>query len=338
MIKKKLLLLALGLVFFNSAYSEQTGDCTAGTDNCEQNSLNTSNNTTTNNTNNNISSGGLTNQNTNINTSNSTSNSTSNNTSNSTTNNTSVSTNNNINQNSSSVNTVATTTSVATNNSTVSSTTTSDVTQNVNSVSTSKIENQSSSIAQNTNINQSTSESKVETENRNINQTQAENRNTNINKSDSTQVIRQEIKSKTPVASAVAPSVLSYSQDICISGVSGGFQNQIFGLSGGAGVVDENCVLLKLSRALHSQGMKVASISILCSQKVVFTSMMQAGTPCPYFGKVGEEARKAWEENKEDRPDYEDLKANYIRKCKGKKNSKGIRKSKRTCAKEFRNS
>ena len=42
-------LLALGLVFSFNSYGDQTGNCTAGSQYCEQNSLDTTNNTTTNN-------------------------------------------------------------------------------------------------------------------------------------------------------------------------------------------------------------------------------------------------------------------------------------------------
>ena len=43
----------------------------------------------------------------------------------------------------------------------------------------------------------------------------------------------------------------------------------------------------------------------------VWRSMMQAGTPCPYKGKIGEEAKIAWENNPEDRPDWNEIKADY---------------------------
>ena len=39
------------------------------------------------------------------------------------------------------------------------------------------------------------------------------------------------------------------------------------------------------------------------SKDRVFTSMIMAGTPCPYEGKIGEEARLAWGENTDQRPD-----------------------------------
>jgi len=48
--KSALLLLTLGL-FSGIGYAEQTGNCTAGTEHCEQNSLTTTNTTTTTNTN-----------------------------------------------------------------------------------------------------------------------------------------------------------------------------------------------------------------------------------------------------------------------------------------------
>ena len=41
------------------------------------------------------------------------------------------------------------------------------------------------------------------------------------------------------------------------------------------------------------------------NQDEVFEAMEQAGTPCPYKGKIGIEAAKAWAENPEKRPDYD---------------------------------
>ena len=128
---------------------------------------------------------------------------------------------------------------------------------------------------------------------------------------------------------------MSYSQDLCTTGVSGAFQGQIFGISGGKAVRDENCERLKLSKYLYDTGMKVASVSILCQDPRVFSAMEMAGTPCPYAGKIGKEAAKAWKENRHDRPDYQELKDKYIKHCKTQRNSKGKRKSGQTCAKEF---
>ena len=41
-------------------------------------------------------------------------------------------------------------------------------------------------------------------------------------------------------------------------------------------------------------GMKVAAVSLMCQDKRVFDAMMNAGTPCPYDGLIGQEAKTAW--------------------------------------------
>jgi hypothetical protein len=41
----------------------------------------------------------------------------------------------------------------------------------------------------------------------------------------------------------------------------------------------------------------------MCQDERVFTAMMMAGTPCPYEGKIGDEAKTAWEANADERPD-----------------------------------
>ena len=43
-------------------------------------------------------------------------------------------------------------------------------------------------------------------------------------------------------------------------------------------------------------GMKVAAISTLCQDPRVFDAMLMAGTPCPYEGKIGPDAREAWKQ------------------------------------------
>ena len=130
---------------------------------------------------------------------------------------------------------------------------------------------------------------------------------------------------------------MSYSQDLCTVGRSGAYQGQVFGFSTGGTVTDENCERLKLSKYLYDTGMKVASVSILCQDPRVFKAMEMAGTPCPYQGKIGKEASASWKANVQDRPDYEEVKDKYISRCKKTRNSKGKKKSGRTCAKEFIN-
>ena len=253
---------------------------------------------------------------TNTTTSTVTSTNTNNNTNNNTINSTSVATNNNNNVNTSTITTTATNNNTTTSTSTV----TSDITQmqNVTNNSTSAIT--SNSTASNTNLNtnnstnlntnNSTSTSSVTTENVNTNTNQNtninNNNNTSVSENSSTQKVTQRIKTAPP--SAIAPSIMSYSQDLCTTGASSAVQTQFFGVSSGRSVRDENCERLKNSKALYDMGMKVAAVALLCENPGVWRSMMQAGTPCPYKGKIGEEARIAWEQNPEDRPDWEDVK------------------------------
>ena len=171
------------------------------------------------------------------------------------------------------------------------------------STNTSTSNNTNTNTSNNTNINQSTSDSNVTTDNRNVNEnnSKSDNTNRNINESNSTQTINQNVKSEAPPASAIAPSIMSYSQDLCTVGRSGAFQGQVFGFSGGKTVRDQNCERLKLSKYLYDMGMKVASISLLCADSRVFVAMEMAGTPCPYQGKIGKEATVAWKKtNKTD--------------------------------------
>ena len=109
---------------------------------------------------------------------------------------------------------------------------------------------------------------------------------------------------KTP-PTASAPNVMINNQDVCSTGTSAAVQTQIFGIAGGTTIRDLNCERLKLSRSLYGMGMKVAAVSLLCQDARVFEAMEMAGTPCPYKGKIGIEAAKAWAENPEKRPDYE---------------------------------
>ena len=96
---------------------------------------------------------------------------------------------------------------------------------------------------------------------------------------------------------ASAPSVVVNNSDVCKSAYSAGIQTGIVGMASGVTVADENCERIKLSRSLYGMGMKVAAISMLCQDARVFDAMMSAGTPCPYEGKIGDEAKKQWELN-----------------------------------------
>jgi hypothetical protein len=102
---------------------------------------------------------------------------------------------------------------------------------------------------------------------------------------------------KSPPPTAVAPGITSINSDLCAVGVSGAAQTQILGIAIGSTHVDKNCERLKLSKTLYDMGMKVAAVATLCQDERVFTAMMNAGTPCPVDGKIGEQAREIWEAN-----------------------------------------
>ena len=218
-------------------------------------------------------------------TTNSTSNSTNTNNNTSTSTSTSTSTNTNVNQNINS----GTMTNINQNTST--STSSSDNTnRNINTdVSTSTINSTSTATTSNTNVNQ----------NNNVNL--SDSKSTSYSENVSRQVIDQNLKSPPP--SAIAPTIMSYSQDLCTTGVSGAVQTQIVGISGGKAMRDQNCERIKLSKTLYDMGMRVAAVSLLCQDERVFLSMEMAGTPCPYMGKIGAQATAAWEENADARPD-----------------------------------
>jgi hypothetical protein len=100
---------------------------------------------------------------------------------------------------------------------------------------------------------------------------------------------------KSPPPSAIAPQFSAGNgSDLCTVGASGAVQTQILGISVGSTFTEENCIRLKNAKTLYDMGMKVAAVSVMCQDAKVFDAMMQAGTPCPYDGKIGEEAKLAW--------------------------------------------
>jgi hypothetical protein len=197
--------------------------------------------------------------------------------------------NNNVNQSTSTNNNVNTGDMTNRNINTTNSTN-----NNIQSGSMTNI-NQSTSAATSTsnNVNQNTNA------NTNINQNinSGEITNRNINESIITQKVIQ------PPPTAVAPTMMSGGNaDLCSTGTSGSVQTQIFGVSGGGTTRDMNCERLKLSKTLYDMGMKVAAVATMCQDRRVFDAMLAAGTPCPYEGKIGEQAKLAWDANPEKLP------------------------------------
>ena len=107
---------------------------------------------------------------------------------------------------------------------------------------------------------------------------------------------------KSPPPTAVAPNITSINNDLCAVGVSGAAQTQILGIAIGSTFVDKNCERLRLSKTLYDMGMKVAAVATLCQDERVFTAMMNAGTPCPVDGKIGNEAKAVWESDPDRKP------------------------------------
>lgn len=105
-----------------------------------------------------------------------------------------------------------------------------------------------------------------------------------------------------PPPSAISPSINSSNSDLCTVGVAGAVQTQILGISAGSTVRDMNCEKLKNAKVLYDMGMKVAAVSVMCQDPRVFEAMMNAGTPCPYDGMIGQDAKAAWENNPDQIP------------------------------------
>ena len=120
---------------------------------------------------------------------------------------------------------------------------------------------------------------------------------------------RTETKLESPPASAISPTINTSNSDLCTFGVAGAVQTQILGISTGTQFTDENCERLKNSKTLYDMGMKVAAVSLMCQDKRVFDAMMNAGTPCPYDGMIGDAAKSAWQREEAEQPEEEGLDA-----------------------------
>ena len=108
------------------------------------------------------------------------------------------------------------------------------------------------------------------------------------------------------VPSASAPGISAMSQDLCTVGVGLGIQKPLIGGSIGITKRDMNCERMKLSKLLFDFNMKVAAVSILCQDNRVFSAMAHAGTPCPFNGKIGDEALDECNKYDQQRPDSEE--------------------------------
>ena len=94
--------------------------------------------------------------------------------------------------------------------------------------------------------------------------------------------------SEIPVASAVAPSMMSGGNDSCLKSTTGGVSTLQVGLSAGNYRVDEDCNRRKDAQMLFTLNMKIAAITRMCQHDDNWLSMFESGTPCPLIvgGKV----------------------------------------------------
>ena len=94
--------------------------------------------------------------------------------------------------------------------------------------------------------------------------------------------------SQIPVASAVAPSLMSGGNDSCLKSTSGGVSTLQVGVSAGTYRLDKDCNRRKDAQMLFTLNMKIAAITRMCQHDDNWLSMFEGGTPCPLIvgGKV----------------------------------------------------
>ena len=103
---------------------------------------------------------------------------------------------------------------------------------------------------------------------------------------------------KTAVNTSSAPAMSVYGQDSCVIPLAAGVT--VIGFSGSFGsyMIDEACERRKSVAVLSKLGMKVAAISLMCQDENVWQAMMDAGTPCPIDGLIGQKAKEKWLEKR----------------------------------------
>ena len=126
-----------------------------------------------------------------------------------------------------------------------------------------------------------------------------------------TNTVSSTVVNNTP-PTANAPVLPNSNSDICKVGIGGAVQNNVLGIATGVLIADELCQKLKLSRSMYAYGMKVAAVSILCQDHRVWTSMMDASTPCPVNGLIGAEAAAYWQENPHLIPEGSRYREDYV--------------------------
>ena len=133
-----------------------------------------------------------------------------------------------------------------------------------------------------------------------------------------TNTVSSTVVNNTP-PTANAPVLPNSNSDICKVGIGGAVQHNVLGIATGVLIDDELCQLLKLSKTQFAFGMKVSAVAILCQDHRVWTSMADAGTPCPVSGLIGAEAAAYWEENPHLIPEGSRYREDYVQANKPEK-------------------
>jgi hypothetical protein len=105
---------------------------------------------------------------------------------------------------------------------------------------------------------------------------------------------KSETTVKSPPPSAISPSITTINPKNCSTGVAGAAQTQVFGISFGATVRDENCERVVKAESLFNMQMKTAAVSVMCQDADMWWGMWDGGVPCPVEGKVGTAAKEHW--------------------------------------------
>ena len=130
-----------------------------------------------------------------------------------------------------------------------------------------------------------------------------------------TNTVSSTVVNNTP-PTANAPVLPNSNNEICKVGIGGAVQNNVLGIATGVLIDDELCQLLKLSKTQFAFGMKVSAVAILCQDPRVWTSMADAGTPCPVNGLIGAEAAAYWQDNPHLIPEGSRYREDYAQEVK----------------------
>lgn len=81
--------------------------------------------------------------------------------------------------------------------------------------------------------------------------------------------------------------MLSTGQDSCLMSSTMGIQTQALGFARGKYHLDPECERRKNAKLLNDLGLKIAGIAMLCTDKIIYRSLLLSGTPCPIIRPNG---------------------------------------------------